>query len=351
MSQDILSDVLRSVRLRAAVFYYMSYGQAWAAEAPPAQAIAAAVMPDSEHVMEFHVVTKGEGWGAIVGQQPVRLSEGDILMFPHGDPHVMSSAPGLRPHRFDPDWVAAHGNDARPIPINYLGTLDDPPTLDSPAPGASTNVVCGFLGCDMRPYNPLVATLPRLLHLPASRDSAWIAATLQQAVDSSYNRRPGSEVVLERISEMMFVHAVRRYLDGLDEQATGWLAGLRDRYVGRALTLLHGEPARDWTIESLGREVGLSRSALHERFMHMIGTPPMQYLTQWRMQLAARLLRESRANVASIALDVGYDSEAAFARAFKRLVGAPPAAWRRAATGAATGTATSANARVARNGA
>ena len=328
MSHDILSDVLRGVRLRGAVFYYMSYGGQWAAEAPPAPEIAAAVMPGVDHVMEFHVVTKGAGWAAIVGQSPVRLEAGDIVMFPHGDPHVMSSAPGLRPRKFDAEWVHAHRDDPRPIPINYLGASEQV-TLDAPSPHALNNVVCGFLGCDLRPFNPLVATLPRLLHLSASKDSAWIAATLQHAVDASYSKRPGSEVVLERISEMMFVHAVRRYLDGLSDQATGWLAGLRDRYVGRALTLMHEAPTRGWTLESLGQEVGLSRSALHERFVQLVGMPPMQYLTNWRMQLAARLLRESQSNVASIALEVGYDSEAAFARAFKRIMGAPPATWRR----------------------
>lgn len=329
MNDDILSDVLRGVRLRGAVFYYMSYGGQWAAEAPAAPDIAAAVMPGVEHVMEFHVMTKGAGWAAILGQSPVHLEQGDIVMFPQGDPHVLSSAPGLRPKQFDAEWIYAHRDDPRPIPINYLGA-DEQITLEAPAPNAPNNVVCGFLGCDLRPFNPLVATLPRLLHLRASDDSAWIAATMQHAVDASYSRRPGSQVVLERISEMMFVHAVRRYLDGLSEQDTGWLAGLRDRFVGRALTLLHEAPARAWTLDALGEAVGLSRSALHERFVQLIGLPPMQYLTNWRMQLATRLLRESQANVASIALDVGYDSEAAFARAFKRIMGVPPAAWRRA---------------------
>lgn len=338
MSHDILSDVLRGVRLRGAVFYYMSYGREWAAEAPRAPEIAQAVMPGVDHVMEFHVVTKGAGWAAVVGQPPVRLEAGDIVMFPHGDAHVMSSAPGLRPARFDAEWVYAHRDDPRPIPINYLGA-EQAITLDAPAPHAANNVVCGFLGCDLRPFNPLVANLPRLLHLAASEDSAWIAATLQHAVNASYSRRPGSEVVLERISEMMFVHAVRRYLDGLSEQATGWLAGLRDRFVGRALTLMHESPTRDWTLESLGQAVGLSRSALHERFVQLVGIPPMQYLTNWRMQLAARLLRESHANVAAIALEVGYDSEAAFARAFKRVMGAPPAAWRRGLARPAAATA------------
>jgi len=150
----------------------------------------------------------------------------------------------------------------------------------------------------------------------------------------SNERRPGGDAVLERLSEMMFVDVARRYLDGLAEDATGWLAGLRDRFVGKALALLHERPDHPWTVDDLGREVGLSRSALHERFVSFIGHPPMQYLTNWRIQLGARLLRESNRTVATIALDVGYDSEAAFSRAFRRMVGLPPATWRKAQAGA-----------------
>jgi AraC-like DNA-binding protein len=190
-------------------------------------------------------------------------------------------------------------------------------------------VVCGFLGCDARPFNPLLATLPRLLHLPASAGSAWGAQFAQLAAAESAGGRPGGEALLERMSEMMFVDALRRHLDSLPEQSTGWLAGLRDRFVGRALALMHEEPAADWSIDELGNQVGLSRSALHERFVALVGVPPMQYLAQWRMQLASRMLRESQSSVLSIALRIGYDSEAAFGRAFKRLVGMPPAAWRR----------------------
>jgi AraC-like DNA-binding protein len=152
---------------------------------------------------------------------------------------------------------------------------------------------------------------------------------MQQAVNASQSKRPGAEAVLERMSEMMFVDAVHRYVDMLPDEAKGWLAGLRDRHVGRALALLHGEPARDWTVDALAGEVALSRSAFYDRFIQLVGQPPMQYLTQWRMQLAAKLLRESKAPVAAIALEVGYDSEAAFSRAFKRVAGRPPAAWRR----------------------
>jgi len=188
--------------------------------------------------------------------------------------------------------------------------------------------VCGFLSCDVRPFNPLIANLPRMLHLHGT-DSAWAAQFLQQAVAESNASRPGSDAMLARMSEMLFVDAVRRYVEAMPPEGTGWLAGLRDRYVGRALALLHERPAEPWTLDELGRQVGLSRPPLHERFVQFVGQPPMQYLTHWRMQLASGLLRSSNATVAAIALEVGYDSEAAFARAFKRLVGAPPATWRR----------------------
>jgi AraC-like DNA-binding protein len=326
MSQDTLSDVLRCVRLRGAVFYYLNYGQEWAAEAPPSREVAAAVMPGAEHVMEYHVITKGAGWAAILGQPPVRLATGDVVIFPKGDPHVMSSAPGIRPTRRDSEWVIATRNEPKPIVFHST----EETSLKHAENGVLTNVVCGFLGCDLRPFNPLIAALPRLLHVPAGEGGDWLTPVLQQAVIASQNKRPGSEALLERLSETMFVDAVRRYIDTLPDQSGGWLGGLRDRYVGRALALLHAEPSRDWTIEALAGAVALSRSALYERFVQLIGQPPMHYLTHWRMQLAAKLLRESRAPVASIALEVGYDSEAAFSRAFKRVAGKPPAAWRRA---------------------
>lgn len=327
MSHDTLSDVLRTVRLRGAVFFYVSGGREWAAEAPDSKEIAPAVMPGAEHVMQYHVVTGGNCWAGIVGQPPVRLGEGDIVLFPHGDAHVMSSAPGMRA---DPmvAWYREAKLDPLPISIAYEGTSGPQPA--PPGQGGLTTIVCGFLSCDVRPFNPLIATLPRMLPLRATEGGGWVAQFLQQAVAESHARRPGSEAMLARMSEMLFVDAVRRYVDALPPEGTGWLAGLRDRFVGRALALLHERPAEVWTLDELGRQVGLSRSALHERFVQFVGQPPMQYLAQWRMQLASGLLRSSNATVATIALEVGYDSEAAFARAFKRLVGLPPATWRRA---------------------
>lgn len=328
MSRDTLSDLLRTVRVRGAVFYYVSCSDPWSTEAPPAGEIAEAVMPGCEHVIEYHMIAKGNGWAAVAGQPPVKLATGDIVMFPQGDRHVLSSAPGIEPLRRTAEWVFSTRNVPKPMPIAFHHGVVEP---GSPLPveAADMIAVCGFLGCDLRPFNPLIAALPPILHLPAERASGWAARVIEQAVAESSSPRPGGDAVLERLAEMMFVDVARRYLDNLPENATGWLAGLRDRYVGKALERMHERPDQPWTVDDLAREVGLSRSALHERFMQTLGDPPMHYLASWRIQLGSRLLRESNRTVATIALEVGYESEAAFSRAFKRMVGMPPAAWKR----------------------
>ena len=327
MTRDTLSDLLRSVRLRGAAFYYVSFRGRWSAGAAPAKEIAHVVMPGCDHVMEYHMFAKGNGWAAVDGLPPVRLQAGDVVLFPQGDRHVVSSAPGLTPGERRPELLLARGGQL-PVPISFHeGIVDAGPM---PIESADAVVVCGFLGCDLRPFNPLITALPRILHLPASRAGGWVAHAIDQAVLESNERRPGGDAVLERLSEMMFVDAARRYLGSLPEDSVGWLAGLRDRHVGKALALMHERPERQWSVDDLAREVGLSRSALHEHFVRYVGHAPMQYLANWRMQLGARLLRESSRTVADIALEVGYDSEAAFARAFKRMVRMPPAAWRRA---------------------
>lgn len=329
MNVDPLSDLLRSVHLRGATFYYVSLRDDWAAETPGSAALAQALMPGAEHVMAYHLMLRGAGWAAIDGEPAVRLGDGDLVMFAHGDGHVLSSAPGMRAKRDDSRWQVETRDDPKPIAVTYVdGRLR--PDETTPAAEASAVVICGFIACDLKPFNPLIQALPRLLHLPANGLGAWLAPVLDQAVAESRARRAGSAAVLERVSEMVFVDAARRYLESLPEDASGWLAALRDRHVGRAIGLLHQRPADAWTVDELGRQVGLSRSALHERFMQLVGQTPMQYLANWRMQRGAQLLREGHATVATIAQEVGYDSEAAFARAFKRLVGQPPAAWRRA---------------------
>ena len=328
LSGDILSDVLRSVRLRGVLYYYVGGRRDWVAEAPPSCDIAGAVMPGSEHVIEYHVVLSGTCWGGVVGEAPISLRSGDVVLFPHGDPHVISSVPGMRAA---PDVAGYFERRQQQLPfVLHLDAGEIRPGLVAEH-ACDTTLVCGFLGCDMHPFNPLISALPRLLHLPDSTGTGSAAQFMRQAAEESKNRRPGSDAMLERLSEMMFIDAVRRYLLTLPDDSRGWLAGLRDRFVGRALNLVHDAPATAWTVDELGRRVGLSRSALHKRFTDMIGQPPMQYLANWRIQLGASLLRDTAASVASIALEVGYESEAAFSRAFKRAIGTPPALWRRQA--------------------
>jgi len=329
MKRDPLSDVLTSVRLRGAIFYYVSCDQEWVAETPPSPELAEALSPGAEHVIAYHMILRGGGWAAMDGMAPLRFHDGDIVMFPRGDAHVLSSAPGMRAAGGDQTWRATTRDNPKPILVAFHDGVCE---LDAevPADTASVVLVCGFISCDLRPFNPLIGALPHLLHLPSSGVGAWVAPMLGQAVAESRHRRAGSAAVLERVSEMVFVDAARRHLESLPEEGgSGWLAALRDRYVGRAIARLHERPAEPWTVDELGREAGLARSALHERFVELVGMPPMQYLGNWRMQLGANLLREGDATVASIAQETGYDSEAAFSRAFKRLTGKPPAAWRR----------------------
>jgi AraC-like DNA-binding protein len=314
VSTDVLSEVLRAVRLSGAVFFNVDARSPWVAETPPGKLIAPHVMPGSEHVIEYHVVTAGECWGGLIGEPATRLTTGDVIVFPQGDAHVMSSAPNMR----GPQVIEAF---RRPpgaqLPIAW--------SVDGKGPDR-TQLVCGFIGCDARPFNPLLSALPRVLHL--SKQEAWIEQLVRVAVVESEARSPGSEGMLARLSEMLFIAAVRHQLATLPEGTTGWLAGLRDESIGRALRVLHERVAYDWSLESLAKDVGLSRTVLAERFLHFVGVPPMRYLARWRMQLAASLLSEGNFSLAEIAGRVGYGSEAALSRAFKREVGVAPAAWR-----------------------
>jgi AraC-like DNA-binding protein len=319
VSSDVLSDVLSAVRLTGAVYFDFDLSSPWVAETPPAREIAAIVMPGAQRVIEYHVIAQGACWGHAVGQEPFRMREGDLFVLPQGDAHVLSSAPGMRG---TPD-LSKFARRSTPLPLVY--------ELGGGGPERA-RLVCGFLGCDERPFNP-----PPVIHLPAGGEGAtteWLGMLLNIALKESGSARAGAENVLARLSELMFVEAIRRYIETLPLTQTGWLAGLRDPVIGQALATLHGEPREAWTVEGLARLVGVSRSVLAERFTEMVGQPPMQYLALWRMQLASRLLAEG-GQVAAVASAVGYESEAAFSRAFKKLVGQAPATWRRGAASAA----------------
>ena len=226
----------------------------------------------------------------------------------------MSSARGIRP------GPRVHSATSARYPETVVLGNDGP---------RGTSFVCGFLGCDRRPFNPLLATLPHRVHV-RGMSGAWLGNFTRQLTDASRLGRPGGDAVLTRLAELMFIEVLRRYLDELPPEQTGWLAGLRDEVVGRVLALLHDRPGHPWTLEELAREAASSRSQVAKRFAELVGQPPMQYLAQWRMQVAANLLVQSGAKVATIATEVGYDSEAAFSRAFKKATGLAPGAWREA---------------------
>jgi AraC-like DNA-binding protein len=315
---DVLSDVLRAVRLTGAVYFDFELSSPWVAEAPASHVIAPQVMPGAQRVIEYHVIARGSCWGHAVDRDPIRLREGDLILFPQGDAHVLSSTPGMRA---EPD-LAVFARGSTPLPLVYEMGGGGP---------ERTRIICGFLGLDERPYNPLLSALPSVIHLspsPALPESGSLAMLLNMALRESGAGRAGAENVLARLSELMFVEAVRLYVETLPMAEAGWLSGLRDGVVGQALAALHGEPKEDWTVEKLARLAGVSRSVLAERFTELVGQPPMQYRALWRMQLASRLLMDGE-QVAATADAVGYESEAAFSRAFKKLVGQSPAAWKR----------------------
>jgi AraC-like DNA-binding protein len=323
MATDALSDVFSAVRLSGSVFFDVTAKAPWVAEAPPAAQIANEVTPGAQHAIEYHVVARGSCWISLIGDtqfEAIKLEEGDIAVIPHGDPHVVSSAPGMRA---EPNMdVYRRPQDASALPFTLRTGGDGP---------SDAHLICGFFSCDARPFNPLLDSLPRLIRFGRA-SSPMSHGLLEQFVRFATmemdNKRAGSQSVLNKLSELLFVEVIRFHMDQLANNNTGWLAGLRDPLVGRAITLLHARPGDPWTLEKLASQAGASRSALADRFTHLVGYPPIQYLTLWRMQLAAKRLGDHSVKVAAVAHELGYESEAAFSRAFKKLVGQSPGHWR-----------------------
>ena len=321
---DALSEVLSAVRLTGAVFLDLELRAQWSILTAPIRKIADVLMPDADHMIPFHLVTEGKCYARLAdGKDVVELGAGDLILFPRGDRHVLAAASGAA-LRLKPVDMSGEN-------LDELLKRGEVAALKEGGAGEATRIVCGFLACDRRLAEPIIASLPRMLKVSLRNrgTAAWVQSSIRYSVAESASSRPGSAVVLARLSEVLFAEAVRHYMDELPEGKSGWLAGLRDRYVGRALALLHEQPAHPWTVEGLAQKVGLSRSALGQRFHALIGAPPMQYLTRWRTSLAARQLRESDVSVIRVATDVGYESEAAFNRAFKREFGLPPGTWRK----------------------
>jgi AraC-like DNA-binding protein len=314
---DALSETLRVVRLVGAIFINARFTAPWCYQSPSADTAAPFLEPTAERVVIFHLVTEGECYVELGDEPPLRLVAGDAIIFPLGDPHRMTSLPGLAP--------ASGGASLREVLSRR------PRQLDFGGGGATTRLVCGYLACDARLARMLLAGLPPMVRVNVRGSSAgtWLEASLRYALAEARSPRPGGAGVLAKLAEVLFIEVLRLYMNEQSEGRTGWLAGVGDRIVGAALNALHKTPAQAWTLDELARTAGTSRSVLAERFQHLVGSSPMQYLTQWRMLLAANLLRRSTAPLISIAEDVGYQTDTAFIRAFRREFGAPPAAWRR----------------------
>ncbi len=313
---DALSETLRVVRLVGAIFIHGRFTAPWCYQSPHADTAAPILEPNAERVVIFHMITEGECWVELDGQAPTRLAAGDAVIFPQGDAHRMSSQPGL------PAASGARLQEVlsrRPRLLAYGGG------------GATTKLVCGYLACDDRLAKLLLAGLPPLVKVSVRGSNAgvWLEASLRYALAEARSPRPGGTGVLSKLAEVLFIEVLRLYMNEQSEGRTGWLAAVNDRIVGAALRALHARPAQAWTLEELARAAGSSRSVLAERFQQLVGSSPMQYLAQWRMLLATDLLRRSQAPLAQIAEQVGYQTDTAFSRAFRREFGEPPAAWRR----------------------
>ncbi|HXW05774.1 MAG TPA: AraC family transcriptional regulator [Vicinamibacterales bacterium] len=337
MDVDVLSDVLRAVRLSGSVFFTAEFSSPWSLESPNPDLLAAIVLPESEYVSFFHILIEGECLVGCGSHRTLVMESGDIVVFPHGHPHTMRSLEEACATRLD--HVLSH-----PHP-------DAVPRVSLGGGGRRARFICGYLNCSQR-FAPLFDALPVILIVrrrtgyrtvealdgtrPRSADvpresSTWLGTTLRFTINEATAARPGNAAMLGRLTELMFVEIVREYMHQLHPGDRGWLAALRDPCVGRALRLLHEQPNRPWTVDRLAHEVAASRSALAQRFTTLLGESPMRYLCGWRMHLAKQLLRDRAGNIQTIAERVGYESEPAFNRAFKKATGRPPAAWRRMA--------------------
>jgi len=314
---DAFSEILSGVRLNGAVFFTAEFSAPWGVASPGSRAVAELLNQGPEHMVLYHLVIDGSATITAKGVEPLELVAGDIVVVPRGGPHEMTSGKEARP----------------PFPnygINEKVRARDLSPLHAGGGGPTCRLVCGYMNCDPYLSRPILSGLPPVfkVNIRADRSGQWLENSIFHLLDEAASGRVGSEAMLAKLSEALFVDTLRRYVASLPEQQTGWLAGTRDPIVGKSLGLMHSRVAHPWTIADLADKVGISRSALVERFTRFVAEPPMAYLTRWRLQLAARSLESTSRGVAEIAADVGYESEAAFNRAFKREFGQPPGRYR-----------------------
>jgi len=314
---DLLSDLLDRMNLSGMVLFRAEFREPWSVLTPNSAQLAKVLPFRTEHIIPFHVIATGGCWLEMPESEPVWLTAGDAVLLPYGDSHRLGGR-----------------DSAKPVQVGHL--LPHPPwqemvVVEHGGQGTQTSIICGFLQCDELLFHPFLRHLPALLHVSpdTSPEDAWLAGTIRHTANEAGRAGPGARSMLPRLTELMFVEILRKHMHSLSKDEVGWFAAFNDPVVGAGLKYLHGAPLQDWSVESLARQVGVSRTVLADRFKHFLDQPPMQYLAQWRLQLAAQLLKSSDLPIKAIADQSGYESEAAFGRAFKRYFDLPPGDWRK----------------------
>jgi AraC-like DNA-binding protein len=316
---DAFSQALSSVRMTGAIFVDAICTAPWGFSVPPMASVTHLLAPGTEHLVGYHLVTEGDALIGLEGSPDIPITGGDIVIFPRGDPHTVANGTPLQltdSGKALGQWLAG---DFAPLKVGAGGG------------GVVTRFVCGYFGCERHAARLFLAGLPACIKMNVRNDAAgeWLETSIRHLLNDTASSRPGRGMLLAKMAEAIFIETLRRYMEEMPPEQIGWLAGARDPVVGSALALLHRKPCHAWTLAELAAEAGTSRSVLLQRFDRFLGEPPLTYLARWRLQLAARKLQTTQETVLNVAADVGYGSEAAFNRAFKREFGVPPARYRK----------------------
>lgn len=312
---DALSEVLKAVKLDSAFFFNAEFSAPWCFHSPNSCKLAPYINQSSGHVIVYHLLIEGKAYGRL-GDERLEILPGDVLIFPHGDPHIVESGASRNAVNGESELQRIFSGGLK---LSRMG-----------GGGDIARFVCGYMVCEQNLSQVFLAGLPAMFKVNIRQDDSgrWLENSIRYSIADPKASGAGAEAVLARLCETLFIETLRRYMTLLPTGQTGWLAGARDALVGRVLALMHQQPAASWTIATLAHEVGISRAVLAERFREYLGEPPLAYLTRWRLQLGAQMLSSTSQSVAQIASKVGYDSEPAFNRAFKRTFGNPPARYR-----------------------